>query len=317
MTLARRDRTPPERVGAGSGELPPARLDRLVRRIEDLPTLPRTVVRIGELVDNPHASARDLAGVVTEDQVLTARLLKLVNSSFYGFPRRISTVTDAVVLVGFDAIRNLLLTTSIFDLFSARDRRHARVLEAMWDHALGCGVGAKVIGAHLQADNLEELFVCGLLHDIGKLIEIVHLPDAFARIVALARRDGLLLHDAEARVLGTTHTAIGQRLARHWNLSERLCRVIAHHHVPREAGRYSREAAIVHLADLLCRALDLGSGGDDRVPELDRPAWDSLDLAIDRLDDIVADMVDAFDDLRQFLHLAADKKPNASLRAGR
>ncbi len=89
-------------------------LARVIRRIDDLPTLPSVIIRITEKVNNPRSSAKDLAGVIVDDQVLTARLLKLVNSSFYGFPQRISTVTDAIVLLGFDAIRNLLLTTSIF-----------------------------------------------------------------------------------------------------------------------------------------------------------------------------------------------------------
>jgi HD-like signal output (HDOD) protein len=97
------------------------RLERIISRIEDLPTLPSTVLKITELINNPKSSARDIARVVTDDQVLTARLLKLVNSSFYGFPQRISTVTGAIVLLGFDAIRNLLMTTSIFDLFLTRD----------------------------------------------------------------------------------------------------------------------------------------------------------------------------------------------------
>ena len=98
-------------------------LKRIVAGIDDLPTLPRTVLKITELVNDPKSSAKDLARVITDDQILTARLLKLVNSSFYGLPQRISTVTGAIVLIGFDAIRNLLLTTSVFDLFAGRNKR--------------------------------------------------------------------------------------------------------------------------------------------------------------------------------------------------
>ena len=100
-------------------------LRALVRRIDDLPTLPRTVFRITEMINNPRASARDLASVITDDQVLTARLLRLVNSSFYAFPQRITTVTRAIVLLGFDAIRHLLLTTSVFDVFANRNQNMA------------------------------------------------------------------------------------------------------------------------------------------------------------------------------------------------
>ena len=157
---------------------------KIISKIVDLPTLPRTVLRITELVNEPKSSARDLARVITDDQVLTARLLKLVNSSFYGFPQRISTVTGAIVLLGFDAIRNLLLTTSVFDLFANRNRKKKQDQERFWDHSLGCAVGAKVIGNYMRHDKIEELFVSGLLHDIGKIVEMMFLPDEFSRIVA-------------------------------------------------------------------------------------------------------------------------------------
>jgi len=98
-------------------------LARVVRRVDDLPTLPSVIIRITEQVNNPRSSAKDLARVIVDDQVLTARLLKLVNSSFYGFPQKISTVTDAIVLLGFDAIRNLLLTTSIFNMFTGMNKK--------------------------------------------------------------------------------------------------------------------------------------------------------------------------------------------------
>ena len=104
-------------------------LNRIVSHVRDLPTLPRTVLKITALVNDPQASAKSLAGVITDDQVLTARLLRLVNSSFYGFPQKIATVTNAIVLLGFDAIRNLLLTTSIFGVFSQRSQRLGLKLE--------------------------------------------------------------------------------------------------------------------------------------------------------------------------------------------
>ena len=104
----------------------PVDLERVIRRLDDLPTLPRTVLRITELINNPMTSARDLAKVISDDQVLTAKLLKLVNSSFYGFPQRVSTVTVAIVLLGFDAIKSLLLTTSVFDIFSKDKKEKAR-----------------------------------------------------------------------------------------------------------------------------------------------------------------------------------------------
>ncbi len=168
-------------------------IDRVISRVEDLPTLPRTVLRITELVNDPKSSARDLARIITDDQVLAARLLKLVNSSFYGFPQRISTITGAIVLLGFDAIRNLLLTTSVFDIFSNRKNISLIRQEQFWDHSLGCAVAAKVIGKHLRYDKVEELFVAGLLHDIGKIVEMIFLSQAFKDINRLVGDKNILM----------------------------------------------------------------------------------------------------------------------------
>jgi len=278
-----------------------ASLKRIVRKVRDLPTLPRTVLKITDLVNDPKSSAKDLANVITDDQVLTARLLRLVNSSFYGFPQKISTVTGAIVLLGFDAIRNLLLTTSVFDLFSNSAKEDRFGIERFWDHSLGCAVGSKVIGDYMRYDKVEELFVSGLLHDIGKIVELLFLSEDFDRVISLVEAENILLADAERRVLDYTHAEVGQLLAEKWNMSSKLVNVIAHHHQPDRAGRFTREAAIVHLADILCRALDMGSGGDKKIPPLDKKAWDSLPLKVNAIETIAEEMERQFQDISLFI----------------
>jgi len=277
---------------------PNDKLQRFIGKIRDLPTLPRTVLRITELINDPRSSARDLARVITEDQVLTARLLRLVNSAFYGFPQKVTTVTGAVVLLGFDAIRNLLLSTSVFDLFAGKNQTTRQFFETLWDHSLACAVSAKTIGDHLRQDKSEELFVAGLLHDIGKIVELIYLGSEFSIIVDSVQTQGKTFAQAEFDMLGCTHTDTGQLLARFWNLPVKLTHAIGFHHKPVAAGQWAREAAIVHLADIIAHAVN-PTGEGCCLPRMGEAVQATLDLTVADIEPVMRAAADQFAALRQ------------------
>jgi HD-like signal output (HDOD) protein len=287
---------------------PNDKLQRFIGKIRDLPTLPQTVLRITELINDPRSSARELAGVISEDQVLTARLLRLVNSAFYGFPQRVTTVTSAVVLLGFDAIRNLLLSTSVLDLFSPKNQAHRCFFESLWAHCLACAVSAKVIGSHLRHDQTEELFVAGLLHDIGKIVELMYLGEDFARVIAAAGSHGQAFGEAERQIIGCDHASTGQLLARYWNLPMKLIQLIGFHHQPLAAGQWVQEAAVVHLADIFAHGLSPNGSGARGLPPAVKGLWKALPLDAAAIEPLMRSAFGQYEAMRQSIGSVNEKR---------
>jgi HD-like signal output (HDOD) protein len=284
------------------------KLDHLVQQIGSLPTLPSVIVRVNEQVGNPKTSALDLARTILEDQSLTARLLRLVNSPFYGFPRRIATVTEAVTILGFAPVRSLLLTASVVDLLVGEETPDFSPT-GLWEHSVGAAVGAGLLARYTRHEDREEVFVAGLLHDVGKLVLFHFLTKEFLAVLETSRREDIPIRTAEQRLLGFTHDQVGRLLAERWKLPVRLSEAIGCHHRPDLAQVGKREAALVHVAEALTRALGLGSGGDDAVPMLEPETWRRLGLQTTILEPLMIELEEQYADARAILLSSLDNRP--------
>lgn len=254
-------------------------LRKTIQGISTIPTLPTVVDKITRLLQNPQTSAEEIGRAITTDQALASKVLKLVNSAFYGFPGRISTITHAVVILGFSTVKNIVLTASIFDAFKKKRAGSAEFdIDKFWYHSVACGAASQALAKYIGVSEKEECFIAGLIHDIGKIIMCQYLPDEFSEVFGRARAEGILLYDAEKKLFGDTHQEIGGMLSESWNLPQSLQNAVKYHHMPSPSRDHFSVTAVVHTADILVRALDYGNGGDDKIPAMTEQVWENLGL---------------------------------------
>lgn len=242
-----------------------------------LPEIPSVVFEINEVIANPMSSAEHIAEVVNRSPSLTALLLRIVNSSFYAFPSKIDKVSHAVTLIGTREISGLALGISILSIFKNIPKEIIDMYSFL-KHSLACAILSRVLAAHMNSSQTEQLFVSGLLHDLGRLILYIYFPDESRNIITRSRDESKLLYLEEIDYLGCDHAQVGRQLMKQWKLPMILENNVCHHHKPSDAPQ-PIPATIVHLADLIVNSLGIGSSGERFVPPLDYEAWDNLELS--------------------------------------
>ncbi len=268
-------------------------LKSITKKIHSLPTLPQVVEKLTRMVESPEVTAKDVGRLISSDHVLSAKVLRLVNSPFYGFPGRISSISHAIILLGFNVIKGVVLSASVFDIME-------QSMLGLWEHSLGSAVAAGTISRHLKLSEPEEISTAALLHDIGKVLIKVSLEDDYAAITRLIEGTGCSFREAELEVLGVDHGQIGAWLAAEWNLPERLALPIAEHHTPAESRKFQDRCAVIHIADCVVRALGVGYGGDPWVGAISPVAWERLGMEEVALDDLMQRILQDLDDLDSF-----------------
>jgi len=263
---------------------------RLVEKIKSLPTLPGSVTRITRMLDTPDTTAGEVGKEIAKDQVLSAKVLKLVNSGFYGFSQPVSTIQHAMVLLGFNVVKTLVLSTSVLDMM-------AKSMVGLWQHSLACARTCGIIARHADMEDPEEVSVTGLLHDLGKVVLEEHLNEVFQEVISRVEERSMLFYEAEEDAMEVTHANIGGWLLEKWQLPSQLVEPIMYHHNFHPSRRHADRTAVVHLADILVRAEGFGSGGDRGIPVLAPEAMDTLQLRRDHLREIMDEMVDQMRDV--------------------
>mgnify|MGYP003966136279 FL=1 len=250
----------------------------LISENEPLASLPNTFYKLREVVSNPNCDFDDIAEIITLDPSLTVRLLKIVNSAFYGLRGEVETIPHAMGIVGTEQLMQLVLATTVVGQFK-NIPKDMMDMDYFWKHSVACGLSARAINEAREENEGESIFVAGLLHDIGRLVMCLKVPDQLKIVLGFAKKSGDRWYKAEAKYFGFDHGGVGGALLRAWTLPKKLQEAVAHHHFPASAKKYPQEAAIVHLADRISHHIVLDSGNDTESFSYDKDAWDAVQLS--------------------------------------
>ena len=268
-----------------------------VEQLSNLPTLPNLLDKFTRMLKDPNTSMAAFGKELSKDQTLTSKILKLVNSAFYGFPGRISTVTHALVLLGYDSLKGLIISSNIFENLSPG-------AYPLWRHSIAVSLASRAIARELSLPDIEEFAVAGLLHDIGKVILHIEAPEEYMAVTKHAHKANLPIYQAESEILGFDHANIGLWVCEEWKLPKKLTIPIGYHHMSGKSKEYQIRIAVVTTADILVRGM--GGGAEDDIP-LEAPdsiIEEQVPLTLEQIRKLVEEIEPEFESLK---HLVPEK----------
>ena len=240
---------------------------------------------IEKALESTQCNLSTIGDAIQKDPDLTARLLRLANSPFFGFANRLSTVSEAVSLLGIQQIQDMIVASSVLEQFRGVPDNFVNK-DSFWRHSLAVGITARLLAMERRLPKPDKFFVAGLLHDVGRLVLLSQAAEWAQAVFELYQKERILLRDAEKQVLGYDHQQIAAELLQSWSYPPALVQAVAFHHAPGQSVA-KLEAAVVHIADHLINAMGVGSSGEQFIPPLDERAWNALGLGPETLGRIV------------------------------
>ncbi len=265
-----------------------------LQNIRNLPSIPLVIFEVSRLLEDPMTNASDLAELISKDQGMVTKILTIANSPFYGLSKKISTIEFAIVILGFENIKNIIIALSMIGAFKGQGKNWNR--KEYWYHCLATASIAKKLAEDLGYPKSGEAFTAGLLHDLGIAIIQLYFNKEYNKIYKLVKSVKVGFLEAEAEILNITHQEIGNFLVEKWNLPKALCDSILHHHNPEQASENNSLVSIIHLADYLSWELDFGRFEFDKDFKLDLSIIDVFGWAEEYLDEFIESYREIFQD---------------------
>lgn len=269
--------------------------------VKDVPTLPVIYQKLFQKMQDPNVAVPEIAEIITQDPALTAKILHLVNSAFYGYSKKIKTISRAVVVLGFRAVRSAALAVSVFDYFADEESDGVNMLD-FWKHSIAVATITRVLATELKFQQQDEAFIVGLLHDVGKLIEKRYFEEDFQEVCTVATEQHLSWYECEKALFQINHATIGKAIFRAWDFPPTVVDAVQFHHNPASSTKAPQLTALVHVADVISYQLDFGAPGAWAPKECDPDALKMLGLTMERTlefhEKIQAQMDDAMEILK-------------------
>jgi putative nucleotidyltransferase with HDIG domain len=280
----------------------------IVDRLDELPTLPTIVYELSRVINDPMSSTSEIEKLMSNDQSLTTKVLRLANSAYYAIPGGVSSLQRAIAYIGYDAINQLVLSASVMNSLNAQSSAEFEPNQ-FWKHSIGVAMAAETTAKFVHYKTPSDLFTCGLIHDMGKVATYIIAPEIFLQSVAHAKEKNLTLIEAETELGNPRHTVVGRELAAKWRLPSLLQASIAHHHQkdPGLRGGLSQETGhvvdMVFLANLLVVALQFGNSGHPKAMGVPKEIVDRLHLNSEKLKELIGKVKQSLASAESFLKI--------------
>ena len=256
--------------------------ESIITKVLKVAALPAVAIKFSEAVQNPLTSNNDLEKIISEDSALASKVLMIANSALFNFPSKIDTIAKAITIIGQKQLSEIILSCSVVEMFKGIPQ-DVIDMDLFWRHSIAVATASRLLASARHEQNVERFFTAGLLHDIGKLIIFVEAPKYALEVVNKCKESSKLMHKVEKEVLGFDHAKLGAMLLKKWKLPDSVISAVYYHHMPSISSGDIVGPSIIHIADIICHALQFGSSGEKFVPTLNEKAWDALSLDIEIL----------------------------------
>lgn len=253
-------------------------INKIIKEIDEFPTLPTIYSTLSETIANPRSTAGDVSSIIMQDQSSATKILKTANSAAYGVMGKVTTVSQAVIYIGFEEVKNLIISQSILDLFEKIGITKTLNPIDLWKHSIAVGIISKNIAKGMGIRNFETYFLSGILHDIGKLLFLKSIPDLYVKVINYSLANNIPIIEVEKNIIGMSSSLAGTLLAEKWNIPVTIRNTIKYQHIGLLNDKPDSLVSTIHLANIVAEMLELGYSAEYLIPEINKQIWQVIKL---------------------------------------